>query len=192
MAATTTDGHLTRRGEIEGKPLWVFDDLVDPREIAALTAAFDAGAFTRNEVARPETQQVKHWALNVSLDVAQQLPLYKPMLDALGTVVPPGVRYRAYRAYCNHAAYGDMLFTHTDAMPGSHELTALWFVAREWDLEWGGETLFFNSREDAEFVASPRPGRLVVFDGSIVHCGRPPSRICFAPRYTFAYKLERY
>lgn len=184
--------HLTRRGEIEGRALWVFDDLLEPREIASLAAAFDGGAFTRNEIARPDTQQFKHWALNVALDVAQQLPLHRAMLDALGGVLSAGTRYRAYRAYCNYATYGDVLFTHTDAQPGSQELTALWFVAREWNVEWGGETLFFNSRQDAEFVVSPRPGRLVVFDGSLLHCGRPPTRICFAPRYTFAYKLERY
>jgi SM-20-related protein len=183
---------LTRQGSIEGKGLWVFDDLVEPREIAALTTAFDNGAFTRNEIARPETAQYKHWALNVALEVAQQLPIHRPMLDALATVAPPGVRHRAYRAYCNYAAYGDVLFTHTDALPGSTELTALWFIAREWNVEWGGETLFFNSRQDAEFVVSPRPGRLCIFDGTLLHCGRPPSRICFSPRYTFAYKLERY
>lgn len=185
-------GKLTRQTEIDGKGLWVFDDLVEPREIAALTTAFDNGAFTRNEVARPETAQYKHWALNVALDVAQGLPLHAAMLEAVASIAPAGVRYRAYRSYCNHAAYGDVLFTHTDALPGSHELTALWFVAREWHLEWGGETLFFNAEQDAECVVSPRPGRLCVFDGSILHCGRPPSRICFSPRYTFAFKLERY
>ena len=56
----------------------------------------------------------------------------------------------------------------------------------------GGETLFFDSKQDAAFVVSPRPGRLCIFDGTLLHCGRPPSRICFSPRYTFAYKLERY
>jgi len=43
---------------------------------------------------------------------------------------------------------------------------------------------------DAEAVVSPKPGRLVIFDGSILHAGRPPNRSCYAPRYTLAYKLE--
>ncbi|PLX57465.1 MAG: proline hydroxylase, partial [Chromatiales bacterium] len=34
------------------------------------------------------------------------------------------------------------------------------------------------------------PGRLVVFHGAIRHAGRPPNKICLAPRYTFAMKLE--
>ena len=32
---------------------------------------------------------------------------------------------------------------------------------------------------------------LVVFDGAIKHVGRPPNRICYHPRYTFAIKFER-
>ena len=31
----------------------------------------------------------------------------------------------------------------------------------------------------------------VAYDGAIRHAGRPPNRICYAPRYTFAIKLER-
>ena len=78
-----------------------------------------------------------------------------------------------------------------DAQPGSDEFTALWYLCEHWDTEWGGETLFFDAAGDAQFVCSPRPGRLVLFDGAIRHAGRPPSRICYVPRYTFAIKLER-
>ncbi|HJR13321.1 MAG TPA: 2OG-Fe(II) oxygenase [Rhodanobacteraceae bacterium] len=63
-------------------------------------------------------------------------------------------------------------------------------IAREWNAEWGGETLFYNSNMDAEAVVTPKPGRLVVFDGNITHVGRPPNRICYAPRYALAFKLE--
>lgn len=101
----------------------------------------------------------------------------------------PGERYRAYRAYTNHAAYGDMLYTHCDCGPDQRELTALWYMTTHWEPEWGGETMFFDSSGDAMFCVSPRPGRLVLFDGAIPHVGRPPSRICYAPRYTFAIKL---
>lgn len=83
-----------------------------------------------------------------------------------------------------------MLFTHTDALPGQKGLTALWYIAPEWNVEWGGETLFYDSGLDAVAVVTPRPGRLVVFDGSITHVGRPPNRICYVPRYTLAFKLE--
>lgn len=179
----------TRRYSIEGREVRVYDDLLGVNDIHRLTAAFEAGAFTRSEVARPETATFRHWALNIPLETAVQLPVYKPTLDAAGDFTAQSA-YRIYRCYCNHAAYGDMLFTHTDCQPGVHDLTALWYIAPEWNVEWGGETLFYDSSMDAQVAVTPRPGRLLVFDGSLTHVGRPPNRVCYAPRYTLAFKLE--
>ena len=179
----------TRRHSIEGKEVRVYDDLLGVNDVHRLTAAFEGGAFIRNEVARPETASFRHWVLNIPLETAAQLPVYQPTLAAAREFTNQSA-YKIYRCYCNHAAYGDMLFTHTDAQPGTWGLTALWFIAPEWNVEWGGETLFFDSSMDAQVAVSPRPGRLVLFDGSLTHVGRPPNRICYAPRYTLAFKLE--
>lgn len=180
---------LTRSLEIEGHPIRVYDDLVALPQVKQLTDAFLGANFVRDEVARPETTQFRHWALNIPLDTAAQLAVYQPTLDVVRDF-EGGASYRIYRCYCNHAAYGDMLFTHTDSVPGHKGLTALWYIAPEWNVEWGGETLFYNSKQDAEAAVTPKPGRLVVFDGAILHVGRPPNRICYAPRYTLAFKLE--
>ncbi|MGB9428805.1 MAG: 2OG-Fe(II) oxygenase [Gammaproteobacteria bacterium] len=179
----------TRRHSIEEREVRVYDDLLAANDIRGLTAAFEGGAFTRNEFARPETASFRHWVLNIPLETANRLPVYQPTLAAAEEFCGQ-VGYRIYRCYCNHAAYGDMLFTHTDTEPGTRGLTALWFIAPEWNVEWGGETLFFDSNMDAQVAVSPRPGRLVLFDGSLTHAGRPPNRICYAPRYTLAFKLE--
>lgn len=180
---------LTRAVEVESRPIRVYDDLVAPPQIKRLTEAFLGANFVCDEVARPDTAQHRHWELNIPLETAKQLAVYQPTLDAVRDF-QDGDRYRIYRCYCNHAAYGDMLFTHTDSQPGQRGLTALWYVAPEWDVEWGGETMFYDSRQDAVAAVTPKPGRLAVFDGSIVHAGRPPNRICYAPRYTLAFKLE--
>ena len=55
--------------------------------------------------------------------------------------------------------------------------------------DWGGETIYFNDEEDAELVVSPRPGRLVLARGAILHRGTVPTRICYEERYTLAYKM---
>lgn len=180
---------LTRTMQVEGRPIRVYDDLVALSHVKQLTEAFLGANFVRDEVARPDTGQYRHWALNIALETAAQLVVYQPTLSAVRDF-EGGESYRIYRCYCNHAAYGDMLFTHTDAQPGQKGLTALWYIAPEWNVEWGGETLFFNADKDAEAAVTPRPGRLVVFDGAILHVGRPPNRICYAPRYTLAFKLE--
>lgn len=178
----------SRRHLVDGREVRVYDGLLSRSDVLALTAMFDEGAFTRTESARPDTAAVRHWVLNIPLDVGTRLPVYAPMLEAMREVA--GSAYRGYRCYCNHSGFGDVLFTHTDCQPGAREFTALWYIAPEWDVEWGGETVLFNRERDAEVAVSPKPGRLLMFDGNILHAGRPPNRNCYAPRYTLAYKLE--
>jgi hypothetical protein len=179
----------TRRHCIEGRDVRVYDGLLELQHIHGLTAALQAGAFTRTEAARPDTTAFLHWVLAIPMHTATQLAVYQPTLTAAGEFAAD-TAYKIYRCYCNYAAYGDMLFTHTDCPPGAGELTALWFITPEWNVEWGGETVFFDSSMDAQVAVSPRPGRLVLFDGTLTHVGRPPNRICFAPRFTLAYKLQ--
>lgn len=42
-----------------------------------------------------------------------------------------------------------------------------------------------------QLAVSPRPARLLLFDGAIRHAGKPPNRNCPSARYTFAIKLRR-
>lgn len=179
----------TREQSVDGHVIRTYDGLLSQPEIEALTVALEEGEFVRNEVARPDTSMFRHWALNITLETAAKLPVYRPTIDAAAAFAQ-SLHYEIYRCYCNYASYGDMLFTHTDCEAGESDLTALWYVAPNWDVEWGGETLFFNSNLDAQAVVSPRPGRLVMFEGVIRHVGRPPNRICFGPRYTLAFKLK--
>lgn len=180
---------LARSVEIDGRPLRVYDGLLTLPAARQLTDAFLQAGFVCDEVARPDTYAVRHWQLGIPLDTARQLAVYRPTLAALADF--PGCdNYRIMRVYCNQVAYGDMLFTHTDVAAGKRGLTALWYVAPEWNVEWGGETMFYDEHRDAVACVTPRPGRLALFDGTILHAGRPPNRICYAPRYTLAFKLE--
>jgi len=64
----------------------------------------------------------------------------------------------------------------------------VYFGAREWKPEWGGETVFFDEEGDAKIVALPKPGRAVVFRGAVQHSARPP--VGGAPaRHTLAIKF---
>src|SRR6185436_4935288 len=110
--------------------------------------------------------------------------------EAAVLAVRPGERYRPYRVYTNYASFGDVLLTHVDALPNARELTALWFLCESWDTEWGGETLFYADDGDAQIAVTPKPGRLLMFDGAIRHAGKPPTRNCPVGRYTFAIKLR--
>lgn len=166
-----------------------YDGLLANDALARLHAAIAGAGFTRTEIARAETAAFKHWISEIPLPAMASMPFVAPTFAALAQF-EPARRFRAYRCYVNSAQYGDMLFTHTDCLPGAGEITALWFICERWDPEWGGETLFFDADGDARAAVSPRPGRLVLFDGELPHCGRPPSRICTEARYTLAIKLE--
>lgn len=184
------DESSVRETKIEGLPARVIDGFMNLSESTQLFQFFQNVAFTRNEVARTDVEMFRHSVCNVELQACCKMPLYGYTMQALTQYFPERGPHRCYRSYCNMANYGDMLFTHTDSQPGQPELTALWFLTPRWNIEWGGETLLFNSNDDAEFVVSPRPGRLLLFDGRIRHAGRPPNRICTIPRFTFALKLE--
>jgi SM-20-related protein len=168
----------------------VYDGLLAADAQLQLWSVLNRAGFTRTEIARPDTAEHRHWATEIAVDALPSMPFAAPTLAAVAQF-DPAHRYRAYRSYVNVAHFGDMLFTHTDCLPGAGELTALWYVCERWDHEWGGETVFFDAQKEIRAAVLPRPGRLAIFNGELLHVGRPPSRICYVPRYTLALKLER-
>ena len=179
----------SREHLVDGQRLRVFDGYLP--DASAYVAGLGKAAFTRTEVARPETAQYRHWATETKLENLLKQPIYELTRRAVAGFGSAGIGYRPYRAYTNVASFGDMLFTHTDCLPGQGDLTALWYLCDDWNIEWGGETMFYDQHGEVAVAIAPKPGRLVIFDGSILHAGRPPNRICYAPRYTFAIKFER-
>lgn len=178
----------SREWTIDGRALRVFDGLLP--NVGEYVQGLSRAAFTRSEVARPDTAEHKHWATEIRLEGLVQQPIYQATAAALRAFAAPGRAYRPHRAYTNVASYGDMLFTHVDCLPGQGDLTALWYLCERWDVEWGGETVFLDAADEIAASILPKPGRLAIFDGAIKHAGRPPSRICYAPRYTLAIKFE--
>ncbi len=177
-----------RSVKISGRDVFVFDGLVSVEESARYFTAISGAAFTRNEGARAETE-FRHWVCEMPLSNLPRTSLWHATESAVAEV-RPGERFQPYRVYTNFASFGDTLLTHVDAVQNARELTALWYLCDRWDTEWGGETLFYSDDGDAEIAVSPRPARLLLFDGAIRHAGKPPNRNCPIGRYTFAIKLR--
>lgn len=182
--------HSTYRTEIQGRRLAVYDGLMPEPELLKLWSVLNRAGFTRTEVASPDTAEHRHWATEIAMERLPTMPFFAPTLAALADYAPKQ-RYRAHRCYVNVAHYGDMLFSHTDCLPGAGELTALWYICDRWDHEWGGETMFYDDTNDVRAAVTPRPGRLAIFDGALLHVGRPPNRNCHVPRFTLALKFEQ-
>jgi hypothetical protein len=178
-----------RHATIEGRDVFVFDGLVPVEETARYFTAISQASFTRTETARPDGAEYRHWVCEMPLENLPRTSLW-PATEKAVAAVRPGEAFRPYRVYTNYASYGDVLLTHVDALPAARELTALWFLCERWDTEWGGETLFYDAAGDAQIAVTPRPARLLLFDGAIRHAGKAPNRNCPLSRYTFAIKLR--
>lgn len=177
-----------RSANVGGREIFVFDGLVPTPEFLPYARAIPRAAFTRTETARPDSD-VRHWVCEMPLENLPDTVLWHATEEAVLTV-RANERYRPYRVYTNYASFGDVLLTHVDALPNARELTALWFLCESWETEWGGETLFYDDAGDAQLAVSPKPGRLLMFDGAVRHAGKPPNRNCPVGRYTFAIKLR--
>lgn len=91
------------------------------------------------------------------------------------------------RILVNCFKYGDNPKFHTDNRVGAP--TFLFFINPEWKWWWGSslriKNKFFTKK------VRPKPGRLVIFDGSKEHCGSPPN--CFyrgCGRFSFVIQYQ--
>ena len=95
----TPTHHIT----IENKPLWIFDDLCTQAEAESLFKGLQVSAFKRDEIARPDTQEYRHWAVNLTSEQIRTLPVYHRAIEAIRGITKQD--FSAYRGYVNHASY---------------------------------------------------------------------------------------
>lgn len=113
------------------------------------------------------------------LDSPQVVNLYKKY--DLGS-------HRLHQIRVNLTTNSEKNLIHTDRKG----LTLLYYANVDWKLEWGGHTLFMDDTlENVEFVSLYKPGRVVVFDGTIPHMIMTPSNLCPTNRYSFVMQFEK-
>lgn len=77
-------------------------------------------------------------------------------------------------------------FVHCDAAG----FTVLYYASIAWKLEWGGHTLFMDDQLDqALHTCIYKPGRIVVFDGTIPHMIMTPTMLATQYRYSLALQF---
>ena len=99
--------------------------------------------------------------------------------------------HKLVRCYANAMCYGMDGTVHTDAHePGNY--TAVYYPHERWSPNWGGETMFYNQREDRVMGCFyPRPNSCVVFDGRIPHRANGVTRSYAGMRITLMFKTTR-
>lgn len=98
--------------------------------------------------------------------------------------------HRIELAYANGQTHGQAGEIHTDNdAPGCK--TVVYYCNSYWQPSWHGETFFYTpDRSELIRAVLPKPGRIIVFDSSIPHAGRDPSRLCPFMRVTITFKLQ--
>lgn len=96
-----------------------------------------------------------------------------------------GINHKIIRAYVNAWKANEPSFPHTDAC----HTTCLIYLNLDYDIMYGGETIFYTEGRDAQYAVTPVPGRAVFFDGNILHRATPFNHFYNGYRHTLAYKL---
>jgi SM-20-related protein len=177
-----------RKSLISGREIFVCDNLIDPMMVKQVATLARTLHYLRKEKSRPGVP-----GLAAVAEIPAERIASDPFLSSLRQAVErlfPDERFSDQRAYVNCSVYGDSYYLHRDAAPHDQHVTALYYANLEWQPDWGGETIYYNDEEDAELAVTPRPGRLVIARGAVLHRGNVPSRQCYEERYTLAYKLN--
>lgn len=91
--------------------------------------------------------------------------------------------------YANGQTCGQDAPIHRDNWGNEKGVTVLIFCNPFWATSWGGELVFYDdAKVDVIKSVLPKPGRVVIFDGSIPHAAKSPALSCDQLRMTIAFK----
>lgn len=96
--------------------------------------------------------------------------------------------YKVSKTRINLCSFSDHNNFHLDEFFGK---TLLYYANHEWDLRWGGLTLFGDhaTQSKLDFAVDLVPGRIVIFDGNIPHMVQAPTVMSPVYRYTMAIQF---
>lgn len=93
-----------------------------------------------------------------------------------------------HRCLINNFRVGDSPQFHQDSNDPKGK-TFMVYPNMVWQLNWGGYTVFADKDGNVVDVSNPKPGRVVIFDSEVKHCGIAPAKGHQGPgRYSIAYQ----
>jgi SM-20-related protein len=184
---TAAQSPLVVKKLVSGREVFICDNFINGDTALRIGNLLKTLTYRRSERSRPDLP-VSGAAAEISAQLLATESFFAE-LRRLGEDMFPKERFEDERVYVNSSVYGDVYFAHRDCGPDLRNITVLYYGNLDWHSDWGGETIYFNDRHDAELAVTPFPGRVVVSRGAILHRGGTPSRICHEERLTIAYKL---
>ena len=169
---------------IDEMPIWVVDNYLPAHDHEAVYLYCQNSLYTTKHSSSPNAEL--HHPRMVANLTNEQLMSFVLTNHFINTSIELGYNVDIERAYINLATKDTVCTKHTD---GSQiGLSMLYYPNTDWDIDWGGETLFFNQEKEIAFASLCKPNRAVFFDPRILHTARPPTTLANAFRYTIAYK----
>ncbi len=175
--------------QLDGRSIFVVDGLVQPDVVEVIYRSLRSLSFDLADYDTESTAEVQHWLHEFEPSLFKANPIFGTWFDLIVTKTQelfPANRLSLCRVHCNSHLYGDLQHAHRDVTPG---VTALYFGNAKWIDDWQGEVLFYDLAGEPHQAVAPKPGRVVLFPGDILHRGGVPSRKCFEPRLSVAFKF---
>jgi len=97
------------------------------------------------------------------------------------------MNFELLEVYCNGQTYGQDGHPHLDNVWGETH-TLLYYANKDWNLTWGGQTVFINQGERVGI--DPIPNSAILFTTDLMHYGEAFNQFCRDLRTTVCYKLK--
>lgn len=170
---------------VGGLPIWVIDDLLDnSQHDYMLSYCIDSLYSPKHSSDYRLPYRDQRLVSRLTSQQVQDLFLTEVLQEVCKAINEPPIEI--LEAYINIYTPDSTCLAHIDSP--SKGLTFLYYPNTLWDINWGGETIFFDNNKEAVFTSIYKPNRLVVFDPRIMHLAKTPSILSESFRYTIAYK----
>lgn len=176
------------------KQITVIDDCFNFSELAGIHTGVIALPYKISNSGAAEVQQITDRRLVSYLDTTA-LSTMGFFQEAKSTVLRKHIPddFEIFNSYVNLGIRGDQHEAHSDYYWKDGGKTLLLYVNKEWNRNWGGETVFFDDNaEEIEYVTPFVPGRIVIFDSDIPHMAKEQSILGPTYRFTLAIKFVKH
>lgn len=180
----------TRVEEIDGKNIYIVDDVFSQDEIEAFCEYAEVLPFKRVEKSLSYDEFPIFSADFIPEKFESETSIGKKCRELLNQFYQDADQYHIWRTYINLSTYGNVEYPHHDCNLDQEDITILYYINKTWNYKYGGETIFY-SQKDSRLAILPAPGRIVLFPGNIEHIGTIPTRICKLARLSLAMKFKK-
>ena len=184
---------ITNDYKVCGKDVHVVDGLLDPHDLIFIETLMTEIPYTINQVSSRlfagqnanKGRPACHFEMK---DLANNQVILK-MCRHINQVKPG---YVVEKAYVNYYNLGTTALPHVDKNSDTAEsFTALLFVTSQWQLHWGGGFLICSDNDTQDVHVAYKENRMILFDGSLLHCALPLSVLAEKDRFTLAIKFNK-